>query len=163
MKSRYRQHAQAQAQAPSATLNYKPHDKWPGAPNAPSDKVLKENPEVVAFQFYDAVDKNKLATPELRNQLKHDLREWISAEGIIYATVIETLVDAPHFIIPTEGTGRAQLQHLLDLHQGQSKRATQTLIKIYNNFKYLSGPPPEGLSRYHQRLHELLHEIDGAS
>ena len=73
--------------------------------------------------------------PERQEQLKEELCAWIAAEGVIYATVIETLVDAPHFIIPIEGAGRQQMEHLKDLHQGQSKKATQTLIKIYHNFK----------------------------
>lgn len=70
-------------------------------------------------------------------------------------------MDASQFIIPTEGAGREQLKHLRDLHQGHTrKRTTQTLIKIYHDFKYLTGPPKDGLSRYYQRLHELLHEME---
>ena len=32
-------------------------------------------------------------------------------------------------------------------------------FKIYHDFKYLTTPTPEGLSRYFQRMHELLHEM----
>ena len=115
-----------------------------------------------AYQFYNEVERANIGTPNIREQLQEELCNWTGAEGIIYAITIETLVNAPQFIIPTEGAGRAQLEHLVDLHQGHTKRATQTLIKIYHDFRYLTGPPPEGLSRCHQRLHELLHSMKDA-
>ena len=136
--------------------------KWTTAPSAPTDADLKADPEETAFQFNAEVIRADIGTPKIRETLEEELSAWITAEGIIYAITIETLVSAPQFIIATEGAGRAQLQHLIDLHQGHTKRATQTLIKIYHDFRYLTGPPPEGLSRYYQRLHELLHSMKEA-
>ena len=137
--------------APNTSLNY-PKGKWPTAPGAPSDAALKADPPEIAYQFNAEVNRANIGTAQIRETLENELCNWIEAEGIIYAITIETLVDAPQFIIATEGAGRAQLQHLIDLHQGHTKRATQTLIKIYHDFRYLTGPPPEGLSRYFQRL-----------
>ena len=117
------------ALAPNTSLIYS-RGKWQGAPNAPTDDMLKANPGEITFQFHKEVLRANIDTRSIQQQLHKDLLDWTAAEGVMYATTIETLVDAPHFIIPIEGAGRAQLQHLVDLHQGHSKRATQTLIKV---------------------------------
>lgn len=92
-----------------------PHAKWQGAPKTPSDKILQENPQDTAFEFYNAVQLNNIGTAAQAN-----LCDWIAAEGVIYATVIETLIDAPHFIINVEGAARTDTTKTS--HQGSAPK-----------------------------------------
>lgn len=73
--------------------------------------------------------------------------------------MVAPLRDAAQFIIQPEGAGRQQLDHLQNSHLSSTKSSAKTLKRIFENFKYKTGPPPEGLARYHQRLHNLLKEM----
>ena len=92
--------------APNTVLIY-PNGTCPGAPRAPTDEEFKENPQTVALDFYNEVRRTQIGTSKMRQGLKDYLLEWTNAEAIIYAVAIQTLVNAPHFIIPTE----AQAEH----------------------------------------------------
>ena len=130
--------------------------------HVPTDEELKAKPEDVAYSFYVQVKNSKDFAPEQAKHLKAELQKWLEAESTIYAIVVATLVNAPQYIIDTKGAGRAQLEHLLLSHRTSTQSTTKTLKRIFEQFRYKVGPPPEGLSRYHQRLLGLVKEMSAA-
>ena len=128
----------------------------------PSSTALQEDPEETAFKFCEQVKKSRVFTRREKEKLAEKLRDWTHAESVIYAIVVVTLRDESQFIIDPEGAGRQQLQHLENSHLTSTKSSARTLKRIFDNFKYKTGPPPEGLARYYQRLHNLLREMKDA-
>ena len=126
----------------------------------PTDQELKDHPEDVTYDFFMQVKNSKppFKRPDV-STLNLALRKWLEAEQTIYAIAVATLREAPQFIIDVEGAGRKQLEHLLTTHKTTNRNTTKTLKRIFEQFTYKVGPPPEGLSRYHQRLHELVGEM----
>ena len=75
------------------------------------DNYLKADPAQAAKKFYNAVCLNKI-NAETTEALFSSLQTWVEAEFAIYAIVVATLKNAPHYIQEPEGAGRMQLQHL---------------------------------------------------
>ena len=93
----------------------------------PTSADLQKDPQNVAFDFHFQVEKQAADTGEAIELLRADLQQWLHAEATIYSIAVETLSDAPQFIIDEEGAGREQLAHLMRTHQTSNKATTRTL------------------------------------